>query len=92
MCGEGGAHRINGTHCLEPKTNLTTIFLDRDLFPNGAFKGIWDESDVRHACKVMGCFVLHNNWLTGWEKKVKRQVTSKLWAYDVHSRMCIAKT
>ncbi|CAA7404798.1 unnamed protein product [Spirodela intermedia] len=89
LCGVGGTHRTSDEHCVEPETNLRVIFLDRNLFPNGAFRSLWLERDVRRACKALGCLILHNNWISGKDNKVKRQIRSGLWAYDVHSRMCL---
>ncbi|KAG0478362.1 hypothetical protein HPP92_013081 [Vanilla planifolia] len=89
MCGEGGSTRVDDNHCLEPDTNLTIHFLDRNLFPNGAYKGLWEEEDVRSACKKQGCLILHNNWINGRERKLERQVLSGLWEYDPAMRMCL---
>jgi beta-arabinofuranosyltransferase len=61
LCGEGGSNHVGDDRCVEPRTNLTVFFLDRDLFPNGAYKGIWDKQNISSACMNLGCFVLHNN-------------------------------
>ncbi|CAN0896281.1 Beta-arabinofuranosyltransferase RAY1 [Linum grandiflorum] len=90
MCGEGGSNRISDNRCLEPETNLTVHFLDRDLFPNGAYLDLWDEPNVTAACMKKGCFVLHNNWINGRLKKLERQVSSGLWEYDSSKRMCLS--
>ncbi|XP_047333129.1 beta-arabinofuranosyltransferase RAY1 isoform X2 [Impatiens glandulifera] len=90
LCGEEGCNRIGGDRCLEPDSNLTVHFLDRDLFPNGAYEGLWEEEDVRHVCvEKKGCYVLHNNWINGRRKKLERQLRSGLWDYDMSSRMCL---
>ncbi|XP_057774488.1 beta-arabinofuranosyltransferase RAY1 [Salvia miltiorrhiza] len=88
LCGEGGSYRLGDNQCLDPETNLLVHFLDRDLFPNGAYRGLWEEKDTRKACEERGCFVLHNNWISGRKKKLERQVLSGLWEYDINSRMC----
>lgn len=44
LCGEGGSNRVGHDQCFEPETNLTVHFLDRDLFPNGAYKGLWEKN------------------------------------------------
>lgn len=88
LCGEGGYNRIDDSRCLEPQTNVTVQFLDRDLFPNGAYKDLWQESNVKEACLMKGCFIIHNNWISGRRKKLERQVPSGLWEYDMSTRMC----
>ncbi|OWM89676.1 hypothetical protein CDL15_Pgr024424 [Punica granatum] len=88
LCGEGGSNRVGDNMCKEPETNLTIYFLDRDLFPNGAYEGLWEKRNVREACSKMGCLVIHNNWISGRRKKLERQVLSGLWEYDISTRMC----
>ncbi|KAJ4787801.1 Nucleotide-diphospho-sugar transferase family protein [Rhynchospora pubera] len=89
LCGEGGANRVGDNRCVERRTNLTVVLLDRDLFPNGAYKGIWEKRDIRSVCANLGCFVLHNNWISGRKRKLERQMASGLWDYDPTLRMCI---
>lgn len=89
LCGEGGIYRVGVNRCLEPETNLTVHFLDRDLFPNGAYRGLWERKDVKEACLKNGCLILHNNWINGRRKKLERQVSSGLWDYDASTRMCL---
>ncbi|XP_024989473.1 beta-arabinofuranosyltransferase RAY1 isoform X2 [Cynara cardunculus var. scolymus] len=88
LCGSNGSYRVGDDMCLEPETNLTVRFLDRNLFPNGAYQDLWDSSNVSLTCMEKGCFVLHNNWINGRQKKLKRQVSSGLWEYDMSTRMC----
>ena len=88
LCGEGGINRVGSNKCLEPETNLTIHFLDRNLFPNGAYQGLWNKKNVKSACRKKGCFVLHNNWISGRLKKLERQMFSGLWDYDMSTRMC----
>lgn len=89
LCGEGGSYRLGDNQCLDPETTLLVHFLDRNLFPNGAYRGLWDEKDTKKACIQRGCLVLHNNWINGRKKKLERQVLSGLWEYDMNSRMCL---
>ncbi|KAL6186461.1 hypothetical protein ACLB2K_042581 [Fragaria x ananassa] len=91
LCGEGGSYRVGNNRCLEPETNLTVHFLDRDLFPNGAYLGLWQRKNVRAACVKQGCLVLHKNWISGRLKKLERQVLSGLWDFDTSTRMCQAQ-
>ncbi|XVE85155.1 hypothetical protein DITRI_Ditri17bG0069000 [Diplodiscus trichospermus] len=92
LCGEGGSTRMGDNRCMEPGTNLTIHFLDRNLFPNGAYLGLWERKNVKSACKKLGCLVLHNNWISGRMKKLERQVLSGLWDYDISTRMCFMCT
>ncbi|XWS34724.1 hypothetical protein CRYUN_Cryun21dG0062400 [Craigia yunnanensis] len=55
------------------KQRVTIHFLDRNLFPNGAYLGLWERKNVKSACKKLGCLVLHNNWISGRMKKLERQ-------------------
>lgn len=89
LCGEGGVHRVGNDRCVEPETNLTVHFLDRDLFPNGAYRDIWLKEDVRGECEKNHCYVLHNNWISGRLKKLERQMMKGLWDYDASMRMCV---
>ncbi|KAL6969410.1 hypothetical protein U1Q18_029123 [Sarracenia purpurea var. burkii] len=89
LCGEGGSNRVDNNQCFEPETNLTVLFLDRNLFPNGAYGGLWEGKNVKATCEKKGCFILHNNWISGRRKKLERQVLSGLWEYDISSRMCL---
>ncbi|CAL4902290.1 unnamed protein product [Urochloa decumbens] len=89
MCGKNGTNRISDDRCLEPNTNLTVVFLNRDLFPNGAYKDVWEKHDVQSTCMELGCFILHNNWINGRKKKLQRQMSSGLWDYDPSSRLCL---
>ncbi|XP_066364530.1 beta-arabinofuranosyltransferase RAY1-like [Miscanthus floridulus] len=89
LCGENGTNCISDDKCLEPNTNLTVVFLNRDLFPNGAYKGLWEKHDVRATCKQLGCFIIHNNWINKRKKKLHRQMSSGLWDYDPSSRQCL---
>ncbi|KAK3223418.1 hypothetical protein Dsin_010443, partial [Dipteronia sinensis] len=89
LCGEGGSNRVGDNRCMEPETNLTIHFLDRNLFPNGAYLGLWEKKNVKQACEKKGCFVLHNNWFTGRLRKLERQLLSDLWEYDISTRMCM---
>ncbi|KAF5746563.1 hypothetical protein HS088_TW06G00734 [Tripterygium wilfordii] len=89
LCGEGGSNRVGDNTCLEPGTNLTVHFLNRDLFPNGAYLGLWQKRNIKAACSKKGCLVLHNNWIGGRIKKLERQQLSGLWDYDISERMCV---
>ncbi|KAF2931615.1 hypothetical protein DAI22_05g225100 [Oryza sativa Japonica Group] len=90
LCGKDGANRIGDDRCLEPSTNLTIVFLSRDMFPNGAYGGLWEKKHgVSSACRELGCVIIHNNWVNGRRKKLHRQMASGLWDYDPGSRLCL---
>lgn len=89
LCGLNGSNRLGNDMCHEPETNLTVRFLDRNLFPNGAYQDLWDSNNVSSTCMKKGCFILHNNWISGRQKKLQRQVSSGLWEYDISTRMCL---
>ncbi|KAF3339815.1 UDP-galactose:fucoside [Carex littledalei] len=74
LCGDGGSNRVGHHRCVEPRTNLTVVLLNRDLFPNGAYKGIWEKESIQSVCTDLGCFVLHNNWVSGRKRKRERQI------------------
>ncbi|WCJ38537.1 Nucleotide-diphospho-sugar transferase family protein [Euphorbia peplus] len=88
LCGAGGSNRVGDDRCVEPETNLTVQFLDRNLFPNGAYLELWQKKNVKEACARYSCLILHNNWISGRTKKLERQVSSGLWEYDNGKRMC----
>ncbi|KAK6160263.1 hypothetical protein DH2020_003644 [Rehmannia glutinosa] len=73
LCGEGGSYRLGEYQCSEPETNLMVHFLNRNLFPNGAYRGLWEEKDTRKACMKKGCLIIHNNWISGRKNKLERQ-------------------
>ncbi|RYR18196.1 hypothetical protein Ahy_B03g062824 isoform C [Arachis hypogaea] len=89
LCGTGGSNRVDDNRCVESETNMTVYFLDRDLFPNGAYQDLWQKKNVSAACLKKGCFIIHNNWISGRLKKLERQVMSGLWEYDSGTRMCL---
>jgi hypothetical protein len=49
LCGEDGSNRVGDNRCVEPETNLTIHFLDRNLFPNGAYLDLWQKKNVKAA-------------------------------------------
>ncbi|RHN41615.1 putative fucosylgalactoside 3-alpha-galactosyltransferase [Medicago truncatula] len=89
LCGKGGSNRVSDNKCVEPETNVTVHFLDRNLFPNGAYQNLWQDKTVKATCLKKGCYIIHNNWISGRLKKLTRQVLSGLWEYDPSTRMCL---
>lgn len=91
MCGMDGMYRQGDDKCVEPETNVTVVFLDRRVYPNGASGSHWEQSSVRESCEQQGCRVLHNNWVSGRERKLKRQIAAGLWDYDESTRLCLTR-
>lgn len=92
MCGVDGQYRQGDDRCVEPETNVTAIFLDRRLYPNGAAGAHWENvSNVRASCEQQGCRILHNNWIAGRERKLQRQMAAGLWDYDEATRLCLTR-
>ncbi|CAI5463731.1 unnamed protein product [Closterium sp. Yama58-4] len=90
LCGASSEYTVGDSRCLNPKFNLTVDFLDRSRFPNGATRMLFHMGNsVRKGCEEMGCIIIHNNWVAGRRKKIRRQVKQGLWDYDVGARMCI---
>ncbi|CAA7022396.1 unnamed protein product [Microthlaspi erraticum] len=91
LCGEGGIHRLGDDRCVEPETNLTVCFLDRNLFPNGAYGDLWLKEDVRAECEKKHCYVLHNNWISGRLKKLQRQMMKEYKITRNHIKSLLAE-
>ncbi|KAI3816759.1 hypothetical protein L1987_16463 [Smallanthus sonchifolius] len=66
--GLNGSYRLDYDTCQEPITNLTVRFLDRNVFTNGAYRNLWDPSNMSSTCSDISCFVLHNYWISGRQK------------------------
>lgn len=74
-CGDGGINWVSqNQQCLDSKTNLTSVFLDHNLFPNGAYESLWDKHDVGATRTKKGYLILHNNWISGRMRKLECQV------------------
>jgi hypothetical protein len=70
-----------------PSEDLLLVeFLDRDLFPAGAWKNFWDSPDIKKAYPQL--VVLHNNWIKGLQAKAQRLVNHHLWWYDRTKMIC----
>jgi hypothetical protein len=84
LCG-GGNFTVGDDACQLPG-GVKTIFLNRDVYPNGAYKGLWEAPDVRLAARGVGAKILHNNWAVGAATKKRRQMHH--WHYDENLFMC----
>jgi hypothetical protein len=84
LCGEG-IYRVGNDSCKLPG-GIRTVFLNRDQYPNGAHKQLWQAKDVRQAASAVGAKILHNNWAVGEATKKHRQ--SEFWHYDEKRHLC----
>ncbi|CAI5473379.1 unnamed protein product [Closterium sp. Yama58-4] len=89
LCGEAGELVAAGREECVWKNGLRTVFLDRARYPNGAVHGLWEQKNVHRACAKVGCSILHNNWISGKEEKMRRFLANDLWHYDAERRMCV---
>lgn len=71
-------YHVGMVACLDSKTNLTCVFLDHNLFPNGAYESLWEKHDVGATRMKKGYLILHNNWISGRMRKLECQVLSGL--------------
>ena len=77
LCGDKGQHRVGTDACLEPTTGVRTEFLSRDRYPNGAYKGFWNETTDGAALSDL--VILHNNWIAGLANKFERLRRRSMW-------------
>ncbi|GJP65229.1 hypothetical protein CLOP_g22141 [Closterium sp. NIES-67] len=89
LCGEAGELVAAGREECVWKNGLRTVFLDRARYPNGAVHGLWEQKDVSRACAKVGCSILHNNWISGREEKMRRFLMNDMWHYDAERHMCV---
>ncbi|CAI5512169.1 unnamed protein product [Closterium sp. Naga37s-1] len=89
LCGEAGELVAAGREECVWKNGLRTVFLDRARYPNGAVHGLWEQKNVHRACAKVGCSILHNNWISGREEKMRRFLANDMWHYDADRRMCV---
>eukprot|EP00271_Cylindrocystis_brebissonii_P020647 TRINITY_DN692_c0_g1_i1.p1 TRINITY_DN692_c0_g1~~TRINITY_DN692_c0_g1_i1.p1 ORF type:complete len:802 (+),score=72.91 TRINITY_DN692_c0_g1_i1:430-2835(+) len=89
LCGVKGELRVPNKPECKWSNGLRTVFLSRAFYPNGAVHGFWAEKNTTDACVMMGCVILHNNWISGKDAKRDRLVDNDFWHYDVERRMCM---
>ena len=89
LCGVKGEKVTEGKEECVYDNGLRTVFLDRQVYPNGAVYNFWKQKDVTEACETRGCAILHNNWISGRDAKKARLLDNKYWHYDVERRMCM---
>ena len=64
---------------------LVVTFLDRDFYPAGAWKGLWDDPNIAGNKQLV---VLHNNWIKGLRAKAERLMQRGLWWYNRDALIC----
>ena len=85
LCGKDGVHTVGADECVMPG-GVRTRFLNRDIYPNGKHRDLWEAEDVRAATRTVGAKILHNNWAVGAATKMHRQ--KKFWHYDDRRHVC----
>ena len=85
LCGVDGRHKVGANACQLP-AGVRTLFLDRDVYPNGKHRELWAAPDVRAAALAVGAKILHNNWAVGAELKRNRHAV--FWHWDEKLQMC----
>lgn len=86
LCGEKGERVVKRRDQCKWKNGLLVVFLDRQVYPNGAVHGLWDKINVTAGCAK--CAILHNNWISGREEKKNRLVKNGYWHFDSERRIC----
>lgn len=84
LCGKGGIFRHGSQKC--EKSGLSTFLLDRELFPNGAYKQIWELSG--EALWASNSYIIHNNWIRGTESKLARVMEKGMFFYNLATGSC----
>ena len=71
LCGKNGenAHGVN--QCIYEKNGMVVVTLDRNRYPNGVTKGIWNTTDGEIPLRYPEVIALHNNWIKGFQKRLR---------------------
>jgi hypothetical protein len=85
LCGVEGAFREGDDACQKPG-GVRTLFLNRDMYPKGKHRDLWEAPEVVLNARALGVKVMHNNWVVGSAIKLRRQKT--WWHYDEKLMMC----
>ncbi|KAF9677875.1 hypothetical protein SADUNF_Sadunf08G0153200 [Salix dunnii] len=100
MCGEGGSYCASDNRCVEPETNLTLLFLERNLFPNGLNEST--ETKSRRKRELEGAPIavgLCIQWRDisvrivhpGGREELYRHALPASWLMEKYSGTCIAR-
>lgn len=86
ICGKSGERKEGNNRC-EYK-GMKLLLLDRDLYPNGVTKGIWEVERGKILDLFPALFILHNNWVKGMDVKESRFIKHGLVLYDSVLGLC----
>lgn len=86
LCGEDQERLVGDNECIW--NGLRTIFLSRNLHPNGGVYRLWTRNVTRE-CEKLGCATIHNNFYKGKIPKIKRMKARKLWFWTENSKVCV---
>lgn len=88
LCGSAnGSRRVRGRNECYFK-DLRVVLLDRNKYPNGEYKQLWNQTNVSKACETLGCTILHCNFIVGHRAKKLRMISNKFWYYDETFHTC----
>lgn len=65
---------------------MRVVFLDRERFPNGGYKTVWNVSDL-HAV-FPDLHILHNNWIIRVDQKMRRLVDHGFYFFNDRLGTC----
>lgn len=68
LCGKKGERTVGSDGC-RYDNGMTVRTLDRNWYPNGVTKGIWNTTDGQISTRFPELVALHNNWVKGDQKQ-----------------------
>lgn len=86
ICGKFGERR-KGIHRCEYE-GMKLVLLNRDLYPNGVTKGMWEVAPGKILELFPELYIIHNNWVKGKDMKVRRIVRHRFVFFDSELGLC----
>lgn len=86
LCGKDGELRVGQDECLYK--GMKIVLLDRDLYPNGVTRSLWDFTGGSILVKRPKTIILHNNWVKGTDAKFERLDRHRLRMYNDRDGLC----
>lgn len=86
ICGKLGERKEGNDGCIYKGMRMR--LLDRNHFPNGVTKGIWDTDPGRMTELFPGVVIIHNNWVKGKSAKEKRLRRHNMILYNSSTGLC----
>jgi hypothetical protein len=86
LCGDNQEHTVGHATCVNSHLNVTTAFLDRTIFPNGAMETIIKSVTPTSNDEVA---IVHFNWRVGHDLKIESFKNATMWLLD-ESLRCMA--